>query len=512
MPQRTYNRERVWLLPPSLDELVAEDHPVRFIAMFIDSLDEKAWLELGINLDGEVRGAPAYHPRVLLGVWLYGFMSGTRTSRKLEEACRDQITYLWLTGWQKPDHNTLWRFYKEHRNQMKHLFKSTVKTAVKMDLVDLAVQAIDGTRIAGNAARERSFDAKGLKRLLEKVDKEIEKLEKENESEDEASPVHLPEELHKASELKKKIKEAMKELEKEHGRKHINLTDYETHYVKTRQGLVPGYNMEAAAAPLKESVTDVQGNILTAVAVIRESNDIGQLVPMMEQTEENTEHKAEMTLADAGYESGADLAECEKRKQKVVMPMSEDLAQKSPYPKSKFTYNAEADTYTCPQGHTLNYYQTKPLKKKEYRIYRTDVDVCKNCVAFGVCTKAGQRNICLGPYEDVLQRHRDWMATSEAKEALKKRKTIIEPLFGIIKERMGVRRFLLRGLVNVQAEGIMIATAFNLRILWRIWQHRLMKETKDRLDIVTDRIYNTGFSSIRMLTPYFFSLVLPMPN
>lgn len=504
MPQRTFSREQVWLLPPSLDELVPEDHPVRFVAMFIDALDEKTWHKLGINLEGEVRGAPAYHPRALLGVWLYGFMSGTRTSRKLEEACRAQVTYLWLTGWQKPDHNTLWRFYKDHRNQMRHLFKSTIKTAVKMDLVDLAIQAIDGTRIAGNAARDRSYDGKGLRRLLEKVDKAIEELEQENEFEDTSLPVHLPEELRKATELRKRIKEAIKVLEDEPDRKHINLTDFETKYVKTRQGLVPGYNMEAVASPLKKEVTEIKGNLLTAADVVWESNDTDQLIPMMKQAEENTEHKTEMTLVDAGYESGADLAECEERKQKVAMPMSEDLAQKNPYPKSKFSYDIETDTYTCPQGQTLHYYQTKPLKKKEYRIYRTGVGVCKSCVAFGVCTKAGQRNICRGPYEDVLQRHREWMATEAAQEAYKRRKTIIEPPFGIIKERMGVRRFLLRGLVNVKAEAIMIATAFNLRVLCRIWQRQLTKRIKVWNNILLESIYITFVSGIRMLISYFY--------
>ena len=77
-------------------------------------------------------GAPAYHPRALLCVWLYGFMTGVRSCRKLEAACRDQIPYLWLTGWQHSDHNTLWRFYKEHSQAMRRLFKRTVRTAVAM--------------------------------------------------------------------------------------------------------------------------------------------------------------------------------------------------------------------------------------------------------------------------------------------------------------------------------------------------------------------------------------------
>ena len=106
------DREQMWLLPPSLDELLPLDHPARFVAEFVDVLDKEGWAELGVEIEGDPLGAPAYHPRALLCVWLYGFMTGVRSCRKLEAACRDQISYLWLTGWQHPDHNTLWRFYK----------------------------------------------------------------------------------------------------------------------------------------------------------------------------------------------------------------------------------------------------------------------------------------------------------------------------------------------------------------------------------------------------------------
>ena len=92
-------------------------------------------------IEGEPVGAPAYHPKALLSVWLFGFVTGIRSSSKLEGACRDQIPYLSLTGWQHPDHNTLWRFCNDHRQAMRGLFKRTVRTAVAMDLVDLAVQA-----------------------------------------------------------------------------------------------------------------------------------------------------------------------------------------------------------------------------------------------------------------------------------------------------------------------------------------------------------------------------------
>ena len=96
----------MWLLPPSLDELLPLDHPARFVAEFVDGLDREGWAELGVEIEGDPLGAPAYHPRALLCVWLYGFM----------------------TGWQHPDHNTLWRFYKAHRQAMRELFKRTVRT------------------------------------------------------------------------------------------------------------------------------------------------------------------------------------------------------------------------------------------------------------------------------------------------------------------------------------------------------------------------------------------------
>lgn len=107
-------------------------------------------------------------------------MTGIRSSRKLEAACRDQIPYQWLTGWQHPDHNTLWRFYQGHRQSMRQLFRRTVRTALAMDLVDLAVQAVDGTKVPANASSGRSYNAEGLARLLRQLEQAIAELEDQN--------------------------------------------------------------------------------------------------------------------------------------------------------------------------------------------------------------------------------------------------------------------------------------------------------------------------------------------
>lgn len=173
MPLREMGREQMWILPPTLDELLPPDHPARFVAEFVDALNRDGWAELGVEIEGDRLGAPAYHPRGLLCVWLYGFMTGVRSCRKLETACRDQIPYLWLTGWQHPDHNTLWRFYKKHRPGMRKLFEHTVRTAVTMGLVDLAVQAVDGTKVGANASRDRTYDADELRALLGRLNEAI---------------------------------------------------------------------------------------------------------------------------------------------------------------------------------------------------------------------------------------------------------------------------------------------------------------------------------------------------
>ena len=212
MPLREMDREQAWLLSPTLEELDPLDHPARFVAEFVDALDREDWTELGVQPDGELLGAPAYHPRALLSVWLYGFMTNVRSCRKLEAACRDQIPYLWLTGWQHPDHNTLWRFYQRHRQSMRELFKRTVRTAVAMELVDLAVQAVDGTKVTANAALIRTYDAKRLQELLDRVESAIESLEAQNEGGEDGVVARLPEKLAEHKALRQRVRQAMKDL------------------------------------------------------------------------------------------------------------------------------------------------------------------------------------------------------------------------------------------------------------------------------------------------------------
>ena len=159
MPIRPYSRSNTFLFPPNLEELLPARHAVRFVATFVDSLSLKDWEKLGADPAGALEGAPGYAPRVLVSVWLYGFMTRVRSTRKLEVACQEQVPLMWLTGWQRPDHNTLWRFYERHRAGMRALFLKTVWTAMETGLRDLAVQALDGTKLQANAGRHVHHEA-----------------------------------------------------------------------------------------------------------------------------------------------------------------------------------------------------------------------------------------------------------------------------------------------------------------------------------------------------------------
>jgi transposase len=474
MPLRPLNREQAWLLPPTLGELIPNDHPARFVAEFVDALDHAAWVELGIGPDGEPLGAPAYHPRALLSVWLHGFMTGIRSSRKLEAACRDQVSYLWLTGWQHPDHNTLWRFYQAHRQAMRKLLKYTVATAVKLNLIDLAVQAVDGTKIAANAAGDRTYDAAGLQRLLERVELAIAELEAQNEAGDDSPPPRLPEELLRAQALRRQVRDAMSHLVQHKGLSRVNLTDEDAQLMKGRDGIITGYNAQAMVSPLDQDMAKGNGMLITAAEVANSAADSGQFVPMLEQAEELIGQRVPVTLADGGYHTAASLEAGERRGQVLVMAERYQGEVQAPYFKDQFAYDAATDSYICPHGQRLPFRslrKSKLISSRSIRVYRASRTACRTCPAFGVCTrdKHAGRALWISSSDMLLRKHRQWMQTDEARSLYSRRKELIEAVFGILKDQLGARRFLLRGLANIQAEFTLLATAFNLRTLCRVW-------------------------------------------
>jgi transposase len=466
MPQRSGERETGWQLPSSLDDLIPTDHAVRFVAAYLDSLDATDWRSLGISLQAAERGAPRYHPVILLGLWVWGFMQGVRSARKLEVAAQEMLSYRWLSGQQTPDHNTLWRFYQAHRAGMRYLLTHSVQVAVRTGMVDLALQAVDGTKMAGNAAKDRTYDAAGLDRLIERTEQAIADLEAQNATGGEEAPPRLPQDLASRQALLQRVREVRAHLEPG---SRINLTDPEAQLMRSRGGYVAGYNGQIVVAPLAAEMTGCGGMLITAAAVTDEADDHRQLVPMLEQAAQQTGSRAAITLADGGYHSAETLLATADHL--VLMPEAQPVAD--PYHKARFHYAPQQDIFTCPQGQTLHFAGViQRTDRSQARRYRSTGAVCRACPAMGRCTtdRRQGRSLEVGPLEELLVAHRALMATEEAQRVYAQRKEVVEPVFGIQKEQQGARRFLLRGRTAVDAEWRLLAATFNLRVLARLWR------------------------------------------
>ena len=469
----------------------------------------------------------------MLGIWLYGFMTGLRSARRLETAGREQLALQWLSGYRQPDHNTLWRFYREHRHQLRGLLRHTVQIAARLGLVDWALQAVDGTKVAGSASSSRTYDAQQLERLLARTERAIADLEAQNEAGDEPAAPRLPADLAEAQRLRAEVLAARQALAASE-RRHVNLTDPDARLLRGAGGYLTGYNAQAmavtvryeagAAGPLEAAVsaghegdagggehigdedsadrsskgeaeggedegdqepgedrsgredceaggadgarTRSGGLLITAADVTQDPTDQAQLLPMIEAAEQSGGPAAGLTLADAGYFSAANLAACAARATPVAIPEARCPAA-HPFHHSRFAYDPGADCYRCPEGRLLRFQRLKHRRRRaSVRVYAAHAADCLACPAFGRCTTSKQgRRIEVSLHADALTAHRRWMQTAEARDAFRRRKQLIEPVFGIIKEQQAGRRFLLHGLEAVRSEWTLLAVAFNLRTL-----------------------------------------------
>lgn len=241
--------------------------------------------------------------------------------------------------------------------------------------------------------------------------------------------------------------------------------------------------------------------LITAANVVNTAADSGQLVPMLEQAEESTGERVPTTLADGGYHTAANLKAGKNRGQTLVMAERYQGAAKNPYFKDQFLYDAETDSYLCPKGHRLRFRGFRPCKRKDSgqnRVYCASRTVCRVCPAFGVCTRDAHagRALWIGPSDMLLREHRKWMKTDKARNLYAQRQQLSEPTFGILKEQLGARRFLLRGLANVRAEFILMATAFNLRTLLQVW-----KRAKNAAELIFKQLHQTITTNVFELTP-----------
>ena len=459
------NYSEQYLFPPSLEDFVPLDHPARFIREFVDSLDLRG---MGFKVRESEEGRPNYGADLLSKVWLYGYFESMRSSRKLEKGCCQHVGLLWLTGLHYPDHNTLWRFYRDNRRALKGVFVEAVRLAVKGGLVGMVLNAVDGTKIRADVSRGSGLHEEKLKELLrrlnESVDEVCDQIE-EAEKKEEGKEYRLPDNLAQKERLRDFIQQGLEELEKE-GESHLSLTDKDARMMITGEGIKFAYNAQA--------VVDADTGVIVGAEVVQEESDNFELVEMIDEVKENVGKVAKETVADAGYFSGEELQKAEESSYEVLVDTT--IVEKKDGSGSEFEiwdfrYDREADMWICPKGGVLRYERKKKHGRKEHvvRVYRCQA--YEGCVHRWRCSKNKKgRTIGVSPYHFAIVNQLEKQKQTGKKELLKRRKTIVEPVFGIIKQVLNFRRWTVRGVENVRAQWFLICSAINLRKIYLRWR------------------------------------------
>lgn len=452
------DHSRTYLLPPAVEDWVGKDHPIRFVREFVDE-----YLAGEHVFDGEeerAKGRPAYAPELLLKIWLAAYLSGHRSCRKVEELCRDFMPMVWLTSGECPDHHTLWRFWHRHRDVIARVFEASVRIAVRLGMVDMALHAIDGTKIGAASSTHRVVGEEQVQAKLARLDERIRQIEGEIErarANDSDQPLEvLSEELQERQRLRDRVKEELQIVSAAGTR--INPREPEARLMK-KVGL--GYNAQ--------NVVDAKCSIVVAQTVVADANDERQLVPMLDQVKETFGEVARETLADGGYNTLASVAAAEAKNYPILLSASgsdPENHQDDPFHITQFRYDEPSDQWSCPQGQILTRRRQRFDKRRNttVTIYRSQA--CRTCPVRDQCTSDRRgRSIELRDGLLPMIRLRQKRAIATNRELLKRRMAIAERVFAVEKSILAFRRFRMCGLSGARTEWGFLSAVHNIKVI-----------------------------------------------
>lgn len=455
-----HSRDQMLLLPASVDDYVAADNPVRFIAAFVDDLDLGA---LGFGRSRpKATGRPGYDPADLLKLYLYGYLNRVRSSRCLATETTRNLEVIWLLSGLRPDFRTIADFRRTNRAAFKPLFRSFVLLCRRLDLFGRELVAVDGTRLKAVNSRKRNFTRKKLAGWIKLADERIEEYLARLDLADRAE-VEADGSARRAAVLQAKIAR-MRERRELHsamladlvasGESQLSLTDPDARGMATQPKVRVGYNAQVAV--------DDRHKLIVEQYVTNSGSDLGFLAQTAGAAREVLGVERIDAVADKGYYKGEDIAACEDVGviPYVVHPQRGPAINKGYFAKDEFRYNAGEDCYTCPGGQHLDPY-TRSQKNGHVNIRYSNMRACRDCALKPQCASGVRRTIDRWEGEAVLDRMAERLAARP--DILDRRRETVEHPFGTIKQWMNQGAFLMRGLANVNAEFSLTALAYNLR-------------------------------------------------
>ena len=517
---KRYDQSEQWLLPPSLEELVPENHLVRVVSATVDKIELKALFK-AYSTGG---GASRYHPQMLLKVLIYCYLTGTYSSRQIAKQCRENVNVMWLAANQKPDFRTINAFRGERlKRVIEEVFTATVKLLYEKGYVKLEKYFVDGTKIE-SAANKYTFVWKGsVEKYEKKVDEKVRELIKEiNTIAEQENEIYGDKDLEelgegaevtskeikevaqkinnklealaensetKAKTVKKKLEKAKKALETEllprkekyeaynatfNGRNSFSKTDHDATFMRMKEDamkngqLKPGYNVQVGN----------ENTFAIGYDIFADAADMRTLPVHIDNVQKRLEHTFEMVIADAGYGSEENYEYLERNGSVALVKYgSYHQQRKKSFKKKLFNsenwdYDSEQKAYNCPAGKRVPYVKTVTKETKNGYTHTIDIYQCHNCEGCPLrerCTKAKEGR--------TVQRNEKWLAQKkqvnelldkeENKKIMKRRSVECETVFGQIKGNQHFRRFHVRGREKVGVEIGLLLMGYNIKNLIR---------------------------------------------
>jgi transposase len=476
------DRNQTQIIGYSLDDFVPKDAKCRLVVSLVNELNLKNLYNRYSN-----QGNPAFDPSAMLATWFLCYCEGETRTRKLEQLCKRDLHFIYISSNLQPDHTSLSRFRQANINLMTEYFTQLVLLIKKKNLAQFNDIAIDGSKVQAFGSKIKNITQEGLSRELKRIRQQIKDYLSACEDSDNGSDVDIPTIQKKIKDLKNKkkqlikqdqeIKKRQKQLKSEHRKNHrINLTEPDAFLMNKVNGSqkLPAYNAQVSI--------DTKTQIIAANNVVQDRNDAHQFKQQHKNVENNLGRDPDREYTtDSGYHSFEQLEYVEENQVKAVIadksPKSrsqskpvdqKNITNKDKFDRSDFTYSKEEDYYQCPAGKKLVYNDMVKCHGRKSRRYRC-FD-CEECKYRNKCFPRPNQDI----YRQIVRDEKEHLAekmyyttqTEYGKNKLIQRKYSVEGVFGNLKENLGFRRFRLKGLSSVQGEFNLMCIAHNINKIY----------------------------------------------
>lgn len=457
------DRHQVALLPECLDDYIGEDNPVRVVDVFVEELD-LAELEF-CGVAPATTGRPAYHPSVLLKIYIYGYLNRIQSSRRLEREAQRNVELMWLTERLAPDFKTIADFRRDNGQAVRNVCRKFVELCRQLDLFSGAVIAIDGSKFKAVNAHDRNFTRAKLEKRIRQIDECIDRYLKAMDTADRQAPDIAEARTTRLKEKIATLKAQMvrlKEIETTLATTpdgQVSLTDPDSRAMATSnsRGLV-GYNVQTAVEP--------EHHLIVAHEVTNTGIDRRQLSPMARQAKAVLGTEELVAIADRGYYNSDEIVACEAAGITPVVskPMTSSARFEGRFDKEDFVFDTATGEYRCPAGSRLKWRFARV--EDGHLINRYWSSDCPRCTIKEKCTPSDYRRVSRYAHEaslEAMQRRID-----KRPEFMRIRRQTVEHPFGTIKEWMGASHFLTRSLERVRTEMSLHVLAYNMKRVMKI--------------------------------------------